>query len=67
MNVYPKKDWLWVNESQIIKNNVTYRYMKEGEYHHDPIRLGYYIEPKSKTHVLLSLKGVKFNANQRTD
>lgn len=54
-----RRDWLWVDESQIIKHKVTHRYFREGEYEHDPLRFAYLIKPNSRTHVLLALKGVR--------
>lgn len=60
MSTLPKKNWIWLDESQLIRHKITHRYLIEGDYDHDPLRFGFWINPESKTFTLLSLKGCKF-------
>lgn len=60
MNTQTKKNWRWLDESQLVRNKITHRYMIEGDYRHDPLRFGFWVNPDSKTYTLLALKGCRF-------
>jgi hypothetical protein len=53
-------DWLWVDETHMHNKQVQHTDLKQGEYRHDNVRLGYWIMSPSHTATMLGLRGCRF-------
>jgi len=53
-------DYVWCNESEIVKNKIHYKDMRDKDCHYDALMMGYCIKRGSPTQVILALKGCRF-------